>query len=236
MSKIIIFANQKGGVGKSTCTLLAANALSQEPFDQSVFIVDADKQRSIARKRMADLQVYDEATPYQVQQMTIKDFLNEKTGIYKLDNEYDYVFIDVPGKLDNNLPIDQQEITKYLQFADYLFIPFVPGAFQMDATLDFLKIAMKVKSQRKGKGRDLNVIGFINLFEQRTLDDRFLLEEIDELQTMINVGFMENKLNRYALYRNTNTLISFFEKDAKGKPEKNFKNWFLEFNKIVNNG
>ena len=233
MSKIIIFANQKGGVGKSTCTLLAANALSQAPFDKSVFIVDADKQRSIARKRMADLQVYDEESPYQVQQMTIKDFLNEKTGIYKLDNDYDYVFIDVPGKLDNNLPIDQQEITKYLQFVDYLFIPFIPGAFQMDATMDFLKIAMKVKSQRKGKGRDLHIYGFVNLFEQRTLDDKFLLEEIEELQTMINVGFMENKLNRYALYRNTNTLISFYEKEPKAKSEQNFKNWFLEFNKII---
>ncbi|MFK7979443.1 MAG: ParA family protein [Saprospiraceae bacterium] len=233
MSKIIIFANQKGGVGKSTCTLLAANALSQAPFENSVFIVDADKQRSIARRRMADLQVYDEESPYQVQQMTVKDFLNEKTGIYKLDNDYDYVFIDVPGKLDNNLPIGQQEITKYLQFVDYLFIPFVPGAFQMDATMDFLKIAMKVKSQRKGKGRDLNIYGFINLFEQRTLDDKFLLEEIEELQTMINVGFMENKLNRYALYRNTNTLISFYEKEPKVKAEKNFKNWFTEFNKII---
>ncbi|MEM1124067.1 MAG: hypothetical protein AAGJ18_26760, partial [Bacteroidota bacterium] len=123
-----------------------------------------------------------------------------------------------------------------LQFVDYLFIPFVPGAFQMDATLDFLKIAMKVKAQRRGKGRDLNVYGFINLFEQRTLDDRFLLEEIEELQTMINVSFMENKLNRYAMYRNTNTLISFFEKEPRGSAEKNFKNWFIEFNKIVNNG
>ena len=233
MSKIVIFANQKGGVGKSTCTLLAANALSQAPFENSVFIVDADKQRSIARKRMADLQVYDEESPYQVQQMTIKDFLNEKTGIYKLDNDYDYVFIDVPGKLDNNLPIDQQEITKYLQFVDYLFIPFIPGAFQMDATMDFLKIAMKVKSQRKGNGRDLNIYGFVNLFEQRTLDDKFLLEEIEELQTMINVGFMENKLNRYALYRNTNTLISFYEKEPKAKAEQNFKSWFTEFHKII---
>jgi len=100
-----MFANQKGGVGKSTCTMLVANTLSQAPFKHSVFVVDSDKQRSIVKKRMNDLQAYDEASPYQVQQMTIKDFLSKDTGIYKLDNEYDYILIDVPGKLDNNLRI-----------------------------------------------------------------------------------------------------------------------------------
>jgi len=231
-----MFANQKGGVGKSTCTMLAANALSQAPFDHSVFVVDSDKQRSIAKKRMSDLQAYDEESPYQVQQMTVKDFLKKDTGIYKLDTQYDYILVDVPGKLDNNLPVEQQEITKYLQIVDVLFIPFLPGGLQMDATLDFLKIAIKARSLRKKDVRPLHIYGFVNMFEQRTLDDRFLLEELAELKDMVNLEFMETKLNRYALYRNSNTLNSFYQESPKGKAEQNFKNWFNEIYKIINNG
>ena len=234
MSKILMFANQKGGVGKSTCSMLVANTLSQAPFNHSVFVVDADKQRSIAKKRMTDLQAYDEASPYQVQQMTIKDFLHQTTGIYKLDKDYDYILVDVPGKLDNNLPVDQQEITKYLQLVDYLFIPFLPGGLQMDATLDFLKIAIKVRSQRKKDQRSLNLYGFVNMFEQRTLDDKFLLEELEELTDMVNLDFLDSKLKRYALYRNANTLNSFYLENPKGKPEQNFKAWFDEIYKTMN--
>lgn len=236
MSKILMFANQKGGVGKSTCSMMAANALSQSPFEKKIFLIDGDKQRSIAKKRMSDLQAYDEASPYPVQQMTIKDFLNKDSGIYDLDKRYEYIFVDVPGKLDNNLPVEQQEITKYLQVTDYLFIPFLPGGLQMEATLEFIKIAIKIRSQRKNDKRPLHLYGFVNMFEQRTLDDRFLLEEIEELRDMINIHFMESKLNRYTIYRNTDTLGSFYLDDPKGKAEQNFKTWFNEFYKIINNG
>ena len=162
---------------------------------------------------------------------------NEKdSGIYDLDKRYEYIFVDVPGKLDNNLPVEQQEITKYLQVTDYLFIPFLPGGLQMEATLEFIKIAIKIRSQRKKDKRPLHLYGFVNMFEQRTLDDRFLLEEIEELRDMINIHFMESKLNRYTIYRNTDTLGSFYLDDPKGKAEQNFKTWFNEFYKIINNG
>lgn len=234
MAKIISFISSKGGVGKSLSTILAANILSQQPFNQSVFIADADKQQSIATQRNLDLQSFDGLTPYQVQAMTVQDFFNKDRGIYKLDHDFDFIFLDVAGKLDNNLAADKQEITKYLQVLDFVFIPFISGLFQLSASIEFLKVAMKVKHQRRSSDRPLRVFGFINMFEGgRTLDDKLLLEEIEEIQAMLNIEFLESKLNRYALFRGSNTLVSFYEEDAKGKPEQNLKAWFDEFYKIV---
>lgn len=236
MSKIISFGNQKGGVGKSTVTLLCANALSSNPFDHSVFVVDADKQRSLIRRRTSDLQGFDGSTPYPIQQMTFADFANERNGIYKLVQDYEYIFLDTAGKLDENLPVEQQEITKYLQYVDYLFIPFTPGNFSLESTTDYLRIALKTKAQRQKKGRPMKVIGFVNMYENRTLDDKFLMEEIDELKAYVNIQFMEHNLNRYALFRATDTLTTFYESNSNDKPTSNFSTWFDEFKNTVDNG
>ena len=233
MSKIISFLSQKGGVGKSLSTAMSSNILSQEPFNHSVFVCDCDKQRSLVTQRTDDLKGFDGATPYQIQAMTVKDFLNVKTGIYKLDKDYDYVFLDVAGKLDDNLKPEEQEIVKYLQLLDFLFIPFIAGSYQMAATLDFIKVAMKVQHKRKGNKRPLKIVGFVNMEEQRTIDNKIMREEIEELKAMINIEFMDNNLKRYALFRSSDTLTSFYETDPKGNAEKNLKAWFDELYNII---
>ena len=74
------------------------------------------------------------------------------------------------------------------------------------------------------------------MFEQRTLDDRFLLEEIEELKTFVNIQFMDTELKRYALFRNTDTLISFYDKNSNDKAKQNFVQWFNEFLKVIDHG
>ena len=59
MAVFVTFGNQKGGAGKSTCTVLAAGALSQPPFSYRLAVVDIDRQQSIAARRAYDLQDFD---------------------------------------------------------------------------------------------------------------------------------------------------------------------------------
>ncbi|MCB0517318.1 MAG: ParA family protein [Lewinellaceae bacterium] len=233
MSKIIMFGNQKGGVGKTTLTCLCANAMSAKPFAENVSVVDADKQQSIVKRRLADLQYFDGETPYQVLQMTLGDFQNKNRGIYKLVQDHEYVFVDVAGKLDTNMSVEEQEITKYLQYVHYLFIPFVPGNYSLESTTDYLKTVLKLKAKRDKAGRPLEIIGFVNMSEAQTLDDRFLLEELEELKIMVNIRWMEAPLSRYALFRNADTLTSFYSKQSKDRAVINFTKWFDEFNKII---
>ena len=131
-----MFGNQKGGVGKSTLTSLCANTLSTAPFAKKVLVIDSDPQQSIIRRRLEDLQGYEEATPYKIEAMNLKDLQRD---VAQLDQLYDYIFIDVAGKLDSNIPVEQQEVTKFLQYVDHLFVPFVPGNYSLQSSLDYLK-------------------------------------------------------------------------------------------------
>ncbi len=57
----VVFANQKGGVGKSTLCMLFANYLSWKR--KPVCIIDTDLQKSIMMQRQKDLQIFDEEDP-----------------------------------------------------------------------------------------------------------------------------------------------------------------------------
>lgn len=232
MSKIILFGNQKGGVGKSTLTAMAAAALSAEPFSRAVYVADVDPQQSLIRRRLADLRAVDLIPAFKIEFKTLSQLLAE---IDQLDQGNDYIFVDAPGKLDNNLPADQQEITKILLLADFLFIPIVPGNFSLDATLDYLKIALRAKARREE--RPLEIVALVNMAEPRTLDDRFLYEELDDLRavTMGNIKFMATRLNRYALFRAADTLGSLYEAGSADKAKANFSEWIEEFIEITQN-
>ena len=230
MSKIILFGNQKGGVGKSTLTAMAAAALSSEPFSRAVYVADVDPQQSLIRRRLADLRAIDLIPSFKIEFKTLSQLLAE---IDQLDQVNDFIFVDAPGKLDNNLPADQQEITKILLLADFLFIPIVPGNFSLDATLDYLKIALKAKARRQE--RPLEIVALVNMAEPRTLDDRFLIEELEELKAVVNIKFMATRLNRYALFRAADTLGSIYEAGSADKAKANFSEWIEEFIEITQN-
>ena len=58
MNKIIAFANQKGGCGKSTLCLLLANYLAWKK--KSVCIIDTDIQQSLVLQRKDDEEFLDD--------------------------------------------------------------------------------------------------------------------------------------------------------------------------------
>ena len=65
----VVFANQKGGVGKSTLCMLFANYLSWK--GKPVCIIDTDLQKTILMQRQKDVQIYDEEEPYSVQSFDV---------------------------------------------------------------------------------------------------------------------------------------------------------------------
>ena len=68
----IVFANQKGGVGKSTLCMLFANYLAWKK--QDVCIIDTDLQKTIMMQRKKDREIYDDMEePYTVQDFDVQD-------------------------------------------------------------------------------------------------------------------------------------------------------------------
>jgi cellulose biosynthesis protein BcsQ len=229
MSKIIVFGNQKGGVGKSTIATLCANALSQEPFNLKICILDTDRQKSIVEARDFDVEDYEGKVPYEVFDMDLPTLQQE---IYNLDKEYDLIFIDTAGRLDINLDIQQQEITKALMYADYLFIPFRAGNFNLDATLEYLKMVMKLSKLRTDTARPLRFFGFINMFRDRSKTNTDLILEIDNLKTA-GIKFLSTRLRNYTLFEDINTINSLYDVNSTDKAKLNFTVWLNEFIKTL---
>ena len=76
----ITWANEKGGVGKTTLCTLFANYLSEKKFSD-VCILDCDRQHSIVDKRKFDSQSRQtDKVPYEVKQTNVQPFIEAGSG------------------------------------------------------------------------------------------------------------------------------------------------------------
>lgn len=224
MSQIIIFGNQKGGVGKSTISCMCANALSQAPFNLKVAVIDNDKQRSIMEARQFDLEDLKGEPPYPVFQMSLEDIQQQ---LPEMDSQYDIIIIDTAGKLDADAPIEIQEITKGMMYCDYLFLPFRAGNFNMDATLAYLQFLLKVQEQRADSPRPLRICGFVNMYRSRSKMNDLLISEIKHLKRG-GLPFMISRLGNYTLFEDVDTLSSYYDEDTNNRAKLNFTVWLNE--------
>ncbi len=231
MSKIVAFGNQKGGVGKSTVIAMAANALSREPFNINLCVIDCDRQKSLVEARAFD-QDENEEVFYPVLGMSV-DELQDK--IHELDKEYDLILIDTAGRLDHTVSVENQEITKALMYADYLFIPFRAGSFNLDASIEYLKVAHKLQQLRLKTERPLKYYGFVNMFKDRSKTNAFLVTEIEHLRTQ-GIPFMLCRLRNYTLFEEIDTRTSYYDVNANNKAKLNFTVWINEFVKTLKHG
>ncbi len=232
MAQIISFANQKGGVGKSTATLLAATALSQPPFSYDVVVVDIDPQQSISKRRSYDLDGHEAPLPYDV---LTYDFATFTRQVKALDKRYQIIFLDVPGKLD--IPTEEErkkgkeesEAIQALQYIDIVLVPVTPGNFGLDATLVYLKAVLTVQQQRK----DLRLVAFRNMHRERSRHGRQLAGELDELAALTAVPVMEAALKRYSDYEDADTLTTLYAPDSSSPARQNFTAWLDELHTLI---
>jgi len=135
MGKIITFANQKGGSGKTT---LSANlAVLWANSGYKVAVIDADAQQSLtywlsARKR------------YYLNEPLGIDFFpfnprDLKNDLQNIKRKYDFIIIDSP-------PSITFESVQIVKSADAIYVPVQPSPLDLMATIPFLKI---VSEERK---------------------------------------------------------------------------------------
>lgn len=233
MATIIMIGNMKGGVGKSTVTLLSANALSNPPFNKKIAVLDIDQQGSLygLRKLESNDQTNKQQFKYPILEYSLEKLYQE---IEDLDQQYDLIFLDVAGKLDTNLPPNQQEITPLLLNTDLLLIPFVAGNFATDATIHYLEYAIDVQQLKKEQyQQDLNIVGFVNMYIKNRKDDTDLSNYLGEIASETGLRFMQNRLGFYTAYRSTDTSTSLYRSKPNNAQEKNFKLWINELSKMI---
>ena len=120
-------------------------------------------------------------------------------------------------------------------YADFLFIPFRAGSFNLEASIEYLKIANKLKAIRADSGRPLNYFGFINMYKDRSKTNAFLVSEIEHLRSN-EVPFMMCRLRNYTLFEEIDTKTSYYDVNSNNKAKLNFTVWINEFIKILKHG
>ena len=135
MGKIISFANQKGGSGKTT---LSANlAVLWANSGYKVAVVDADAQKSLsywleARKKYYGIELTGiDSYPF--------DARNLIEDLKKIRRKYDFIIIDSP-------PSITFETVQIVKCSDSVYVPVQPSPLDLMATIPFLNI---VKQERK---------------------------------------------------------------------------------------
>ena len=131
---IILFANQKGGVGKSTLAMLFANYLSSI-HNKEVIVFDMDNQRSIYNKAQA-AKVLENEPIYEVeaaelgQFKIISELVNGKENLATI--------IDTAGSIENN------DLIPIFKAVDVIVCPFAYDEFSVNSTIEFSYIIKNI--------------------------------------------------------------------------------------------
>lgn len=131
---ICLFGNQKGGVGKSTLTVLSGNYLTLAK-GWPVTVIDMDYQQSIAQK-YEKAKVLENAEPYEVLPANLETYPMLRDVLTR--NKDDAILIDLPGKLDDDglIPV--------FMSADMVICPFAYDEFTYESTVLFTVVLKKV--------------------------------------------------------------------------------------------
>ncbi|MDE3744048.1 ParA family protein [Maribacter polysaccharolyticus] len=131
----ILIGNQKGGVGKSTLSILLCNYMSIIE-KRNVVAIDLDFQQSFFHQWETENQIMDGDPPYKVIKCELSD-VGRLLPEIKDDPEYDYL-IDSPGNLDN------PDILKMLANVDVIIVPFAYEKKTFESTLVYVQVAKHI--------------------------------------------------------------------------------------------
>lgn len=129
----IIFANQKGGVGKSTLCILFANYLAWKK--QDVCVIDTDLQKTIKMQRRKDMELYEgQEEPYVVQDFDVQDPETMQQLMDSASNTEGYVLFDSPGN------VSEDGLVPMFTNADFIVCPYEYEEKTLDSTGTFVQV------------------------------------------------------------------------------------------------
>ncbi len=156
---VIVVANPKGGVGKSTLATQVAGYLARR--GHTVLLGDADRQQSSSRWLALRPK---QARPIQTWDASHGDSLKPPPGCT-------HVVLDTPAGLHG------RELKEVLKRADKLLIPLQPSVFDIMATQDFVA---ELQERRRSVGLPIGVVGM--RVDPRTLSAEKLRSFVEALE------------------------------------------------------
>lgn len=132
-NRIIVFANQKGGVGKSTLCILFANYLAYKR--KPVCIIDTDLQKTIMMQRRKDEKVFEgQDEPYSIQDFDASDPDTMQQLMDSARQVEGYVLLDSPGN------VSEDGLVPMFTNADFIVCPYEYEDKTLDSTGTFVQV------------------------------------------------------------------------------------------------
>ena len=129
----IVFANQKGGVGKSPLCMLFANYLAWKK--QDVCLIDTDLQKTIMMQRKKDREIYDDMEdPYTVQDFDVQDPELMQQLMESASQTEGFVLFDSPGN------VSEDGLVPMFTGADFIICPYEYEEKTLDSTGTFIQV------------------------------------------------------------------------------------------------
>lgn len=217
MNKIIVFANQKGGVGKSTVCTLFANYLCWKK--QNVCIIDTDLQQTIALMRKSDLDFYGIEAPYSVQAFPVAD-IDTMQKLMENARKFDgVVLIDAPGNLN------QDGLIPLLSWSDYVVCPFKYDKPTTSSTITFVKAFRRIEKEVPGTKTQLLFLPN-NINRKGNIEEKKVWKQ--NVDTFDMVGTVLPMIPSRAVLERFDTV------DITASQREVVKNTFEEIIKIIN--
>ncbi|MDD5862589.1 MAG: ParA family protein [Prevotella sp.] len=141
-NRIIVFANQKGGVGKTFLCVMMAHWLHDQ--GQKVLVYDADPQQSIHDRRIDDIKANPNVQPpWEVRTINSLDFDATNRELQEAADFKGYVLIDTPH------PLVYPGLASILQIADAVVIPFSYDYSVLQSTAILIKVLLSKEIQQE---------------------------------------------------------------------------------------
>jgi chromosome partitioning protein len=131
---IILFANQKGGVGKSTLAVLFSNFAAQKR-KRKVKVFDMDFQQSLYNKYLNSGQLENEKL-YEVELSSIKGFKSIQKRAER--DPLQLTVIDLAGKMDDD------NLVQVFKQSELIICPFCYDEYSVTSTFEFCYVVKKL--------------------------------------------------------------------------------------------
>lgn len=199
--KIVSLSGLKGGTSKSTNSIMLLNYLAIVK-KQKVLLMDGDDDQSSGHSLYILDKIVSKITdpegpppPYEV----IKSKSSEITNAIiddQLTEEYDYIFIDLPGNMS------QKGVLECNSIADYIFIP---TNLSIKDRLSFIYyvhlIQTKILAEQEEKTK---VFGFLSLVKKNTRKfEGFDAINFQNLKDEIDIDLIQENLNSFSTKEQT---------------------------------
>lgn len=171
---VITFANQKGGVGKTTLCMLFANYLAHKGVN--VLVVDIDLQKSIVSQRKADRSAFnDQEEEYNVEGVDIDTQEQAVMLMEKCKALNGVVLIDAPGNVAEN------SLIPVFINSDYVICPYQYERKCLESTGVFIQLIEALK--KKVKDMNLEMVFVPNHIDAKigTKEEKDLWGKTDEI-------------------------------------------------------